>query len=827
VVGCLGGSACNRSPSSPAGHPDEGLPGRPPGLTLSSGDQRLEAVLGGFSWPVADGSDGLENGEEAWPPNFTTYKLGVAPGETVDLELSPIPTASPGGARALPVPTGARLELYPLALTAPSWRRDELVQAAATWDARGFSQTPDGTLRFRWRVDLPSGTLEQEGYLAMLTVDWPEPEGCSVTYNVSVVINGAAPEVMAAAKRFWQAALDADRKTLEGLVTDRVPLSPDTPRKEGSAGDPVPAHEATWAVRPVVTAAPQFTAVGFGPPPDSRRAHVRLVYDVELPAGDGEACHYRVEEHLSLQKKDDTWLVGTVSRGAMELHPIADGVEARRPVEAVEVYPGVTRFGPLDIPDWLPWTMSRIATWSPQGDVLAVLAGNGTFSECRLLDGGGDGAQRLLRIPEVGPEHDWRLMVWMGGWSRDGDEVYLASCGCQTVGPRERQEGIWVTAVERDGDAREVAWIPAGLAARVLAVERGGGGEDDFLLIRRSPDLWRVDLPSGRVEHLCAGLPSWDGTFRIRWSGDARLGGWTERRNDRVSLLNPETGAIVHVTPPRDVPTGLWLEGFVEAKEGPLACIRLYTTGVTVREESGREVMCCREIRLVDAEGRTVDCLVPPPGAVFSDLAFGPPGILLLVAGDVTSVDEGDGSLLHRSSGLYIWSSDDDRGLRLLAPLAGEEISSMSWSEVGQAVRLSLAPGTSGTSGAPSTPDTSGGPDASGFPGVPIAPGAAGAAARSEALLVTLDGEVRPAADDAGTTEWTVGERRVWLESMESNSRLRLQTPEGEETLASGPFRLWAATAASSDGSLALVTLSQQRLGGEGEICVWLIRPDR
>jgi len=131
-----------------------------------------------------------------------------------------------------------------------------------------------------------------------------------------------------------------------------------------------------------------------------------------------------------------------------------------------------------------------------------------------------------------------------------------------------------------------------------------------------------------------------------------------------------------------------------------------------------------------------------------------------------------------------------------LAPLAGEEIASVSWSEAGQEVRLSL---------------------------VPSAPGAP-----SEALLVALDGEVRPMTrDDAGNAEWTVGGRRVWMESTGTNSRLRLQTPEGEQTLASGPFRLWAAAAApsaSSDGSLALVTLSQQRPGDEGAIYVWLIR---
>jgi WD40-like Beta Propeller Repeat. len=133
------------------------------------------------------------------------------------------------------------------------------------------------------------------------------------------------------------------------------------------------------------------------------------------------------------------------------------------------------------------------------------------------------------------------LMIYLLGWT-DKNKVLFARQGTQPDGPYQGERGISLRIVSPEGNnAQELSWIPV---SKGMVKEVGYFSQQDFIIIRTTGSIWRVDLTSGQEKLLRKDLPNYDGLFRAGLSPGGDYYVYELRKDNKwcICCLNTLTG---------------------------------------------------------------------------------------------------------------------------------------------------------------------------------------------------------------------------------------------------------------------------------------------
>lgn len=513
------GAGCGRQAVEPGEPMDLGQSDQVPSLVMVIDGDSVPLFCGAYRWPDP-GSPEPRCMAGVWPPYTGTSPVAVPLGEEISFRLEGIEAE----------PSGVVVELweYPL----PSGEPGEPV------NSQGIEALIAGasSVSFSWGFPDPLVPGEVPHYVLHVLAKWYSPEPAEVSYYCLIrpADGEALAEVKKTSERFFQACWTGDKDTANSLLA---------PGERGAQGvhetysSPLSVrHNSPWDL--VLWQSPDYSYALDGEPRVLVRhlgwghegpfAEVEIRFGVNASRlGSGEMMHWDFVERHNLEVCGESWGVFHMHRSGTPLEAFG-GTEPGWGV-AVTTEGSVMKTGPFTGVN--PWFGQG---WSDDGEVFGFVAENFGRKEIWAVRRDGSGLRRLLSVDAVWGEGFLRD-AYLVDWAKASHRLRFMLNGYHTGRPYPEGTGFWVGEADYDtGKVRDIAFIPAARPelVRGIAVTQ----DRTNLLLRRTPDLWRVDLESGEVRHLAAGLPSWDGLFTLHYSPSGWYGAYGLDKRDIVVL---------------------------------------------------------------------------------------------------------------------------------------------------------------------------------------------------------------------------------------------------------------------------------------------------
>ncbi|MEW5933353.1 MAG: hypothetical protein AB1816_07200, partial [Bacillota bacterium] len=491
------------------------LPAEPPALEARCGEMLVQGRVGAYVWPTGGG--GSRSISDVWPPLLPSEHILAEPGQVVSLSLR--------GLTGLPQRVHAELfrEMAFEQAEGPG-------SALSEWEVEtaALSQRQDG-VGWTWEVPgLASPRREfgeyQVACVVRLRVTWG-PQARAVYYlRVNVLPPGTMARVGVGAgkgsgagepagpvevvRRFFTATWAGDEKTADSLWDEQVlrarAFGVDTSRLTiFGVHETSPWDYILWRAagpRRSLQGEPSFRLQDLVVREDGSFARVEAQYVVALQeslAADAIRCDFREEYHL--RREGDRWRISRFSRVG---EPTAAD-RARAPGWATRVtWDGEKltcgRLGDVNCYQGM--------AWDPSGQMLAFVNSDRDRKELWVVDAARREGRCVLSLPvsRDGGNGTEQTLYFLG-WSGDCRLLFLVA-GYQAWGPHRGEQGWWVGSVPASGgEVSTIAFLAAGRADMVRGVRVTADGKALFL--HRGPDLYRVNLESGHVDHLAGDLP--------------------------------------------------------------------------------------------------------------------------------------------------------------------------------------------------------------------------------------------------------------------------------------------------------------------------------
>ncbi len=639
-----------------------GLPPDPPPLEVVCSERKAAGRLSAWCWTAPGGRRVVA--DEVWPPLLPAKKLVVEPEE--DLAFGLLGTTKR--------PEAVLLELfYAIAFdmgTGPG-------EPVGRWEFSGEQVgVQNGSLVLGWKV--PSGSAPwpgrpEESYAVRVRVAWPAETWALYYVRLQVLAPGTLRAAKAGegtgpldvSRAFFSAAWRGDRSGVEKV------LSPDALRDMGvvseedsftSVRELSPWELISWRVSGwefTLEGEPEFRLEDLLPGFARVKATYRVTARNEVS---GKVSRYEFREEHEVERRLEGWRVRAFRRWGIPWE--AEGGTA--PGRAIRV---VQEGGLLKCGPFTGLNPSYGLVWDPEGRRVAFRGDNFERMELWVVDARERAGKCLMALPVTQAAHGgWEQDLHVLGWFPDGSRVLFLVAGYQSWGPYRGRQGWWVGWVPvRGGEPVTVAFVPAGRAQILREARLTQDASGIFIL--RMPDLYRISVVDGRVDHLESDLPSYDGLFRFAFSPDGWGAAWelVESADDRVVVLaDLRGGRKAELRRPAGVE---WMSFRGWIPDGLLAVVHARSEEIRVGEDSSWPAGCTA-VCLYDIEGVERFRVLPPggPGDRIGAFAWSPDGSRMVFASG--PVETGGLQPVHLSRDLRVWDRDTG-GCRRLATLSG------------------------------------------------------------------------------------------------------------------------------------------------------------